>query len=89
MNQSLWVLPLSVRYTVHRTPPSNTYSLTIFISALSLPGEGTTNPAPKIARNRKQWNFIIPGDSFLTISPDFRKQVCSRFVFIGVRFSPG
>lgn len=34
-------------------------------------------------------NSLKVGDSLLTISPDFRKQVCDRFVFIGVRFSPG
>lgn len=30
-------------------------------------------------------NSLKVGDSLLTIAPDFRKQVCSRFVFIGVR----
>ena len=34
-------------------------------------------------------NSLKVGDSLLTIAPGFRKQVCSRFVFIGVRFSPG
>lgn len=34
-------------------------------------------------------NSLKVGDSLLTISPAFRKQVFERFMFIGVRTSPG
>lgn len=30
-------------------------------------------------------NSLKVGDNLLTVSPDFRKQFCDRFVFIGVR----
>lgn len=33
-------------------------------------------------------NSLKVGDSLLTISPDFRKQVLGRFMFIGVRNGP-